>query len=74
VHVTSSAWDEHAIARRHVRPIGLRARLERWRARLATRIATAVAVQAVADGVAPEKSDDEVAKAVRAARWAPEYR
>lgn len=41
---------------------------------VATRIATAVAVQAVADGVAPEKSEDEVAKAVRESRWTPEYR
>jgi malate dehydrogenase (oxaloacetate-decarboxylating) len=41
---------------------------------IATRIATAVAVQAVRDGVAPEKSEDEVAKAVRETRWTPEYR
>ncbi len=41
---------------------------------VAIRIATAVAVQAVADGVAPERSEDEVAKVVRAARWTPEYR
>ncbi|MEU4253720.1 malic enzyme-like NAD(P)-binding protein [Amycolatopsis sp. NPDC026612] len=41
---------------------------------IATRIATAVAVQAVEDGVAPWKSEDEVAKAVREARWTPEYR
>jgi len=41
---------------------------------IATRIATAVAVQAVADGVAPEKSEDEAAKAVRESRWTPEYR
>jgi malate dehydrogenase (oxaloacetate-decarboxylating) len=41
---------------------------------IATRIATAVAVQAVRDGVAPEKSEDEVAKVVRETRWTPEYR
>ncbi len=41
---------------------------------IATRIATAVAVQAVRDGVAPENSEDEVAKVVRESRWIPEYR
>ncbi|MBE8525946.1 NAD-dependent malic enzyme [Amycolatopsis sp. H6(2020)] len=41
---------------------------------IATRIATAVAVQAVRDGVAPEKSEDEVAKVVRETRWTPGYR
>ncbi|MEV6877398.1 NAD-dependent malic enzyme [Amycolatopsis sp. NPDC051128] len=41
---------------------------------IATRIATAVAGQAVKDGVAPEMSEDEVAEAVRRTRWAPEYR
>ena len=41
---------------------------------IATRIATAVAVQAVKDGVAPDMSEDEVAEAVRRTRWTPEYR
>ncbi len=41
---------------------------------IATRIATAVAVQAVRDGVAPEKSEDEVTQLVRRTRWTPEYR
>ncbi|MEU5266469.1 NAD-dependent malic enzyme [Amycolatopsis sp. NPDC021455] len=41
---------------------------------IATHIATAVAVQAVKDGVAPELSEDEVAEAVRRTRWTPEYR
>lgn len=41
---------------------------------ITTRIATAVALQAVRDGVAPAASDEEVAEAVRRARWAPEYR
>ena len=40
---------------------------------LATRVAVAVAGQAVRDGVAPEKSDDEIAELVRVARWAPAY-
>ncbi|HEY3708764.1 MAG TPA: NAD-dependent malic enzyme [Amycolatopsis sp.] len=41
---------------------------------IATRIATAVAVQAVQDGVAPKRSDDELAQLIRDARWKPEYR
>jgi malate dehydrogenase (oxaloacetate-decarboxylating) len=41
---------------------------------IATRIATAVAVQAVKDGVAPKHSDDELAQLIREARWKPEYR
>jgi malate dehydrogenase (oxaloacetate-decarboxylating) len=41
---------------------------------IATRIATAVAIQAVKDGVAPKRSDDELAQLVREARWKPEYR
>lgn len=40
---------------------------------LTTRIAAAVAIQAVRDGVAPEASDDELAAAVRRTRWEPEY-
>ncbi|BBY35463.1 NAD-dependent malic enzyme [Mycolicibacter minnesotensis] len=41
---------------------------------ITTRIATAVAIQAVRDGVAPAASDEEVAETVRRARWTPEYR
>ncbi|BBX22814.1 NAD-dependent malic enzyme [Mycolicibacter terrae] len=40
---------------------------------ITTRIATAVAIQAVRDGVAPEASDDQLASAVRRSRWTPEY-
>lgn len=40
---------------------------------ITTRIATAVAIQAVRDGVAPEVSDEDVAAAVERARWTPEY-
>jgi malate dehydrogenase (oxaloacetate-decarboxylating) len=40
---------------------------------ITTRIATAVAIQAVRDGVAPEASDDQLASAVRGSRWTPEY-
>ena len=40
---------------------------------ITTRIATAVAMQAVRDGVAPAASDDEITDAVRATRWTPEY-
>ncbi|GAA4824456.1 NAD-dependent malic enzyme [Actinomycetospora corticicola] len=36
-------------------------------------IALAVARQAVADGVAPEASDDELRDAIRATRWDPAY-
>ncbi|MEV0073417.1 NAD-dependent malic enzyme [Amycolatopsis sp. NPDC050768] len=39
---------------------------------VATRIATAVAEQAVKDGVAP--ANDHLAETVRQARWTPEYR
>ena len=42
IHVTAFAWDEQAITRRHGRAAGMRARLERWRARLMRRIAAAV--------------------------------
>jgi competence protein ComEC len=42
VRVTAFAWDEREIARRHARVGGVRARLERWRARLLTRIAAAL--------------------------------
>jgi malate dehydrogenase (oxaloacetate-decarboxylating) len=41
---------------------------------LATQIAIAVALQAVKDGVAPEKSDDEMSDVVRRTRWTPDYR
>jgi malate dehydrogenase (oxaloacetate-decarboxylating) len=37
----------------------------------ATAIAEAVAVQAVADGLAPQRSDDELRHAVQARRWSP---
>jgi malate dehydrogenase (oxaloacetate-decarboxylating) len=40
---------------------------------ITTRIATAVAMQAVRDGVAPEASDEQLAAAIRLARWTPEY-
>jgi malate dehydrogenase (oxaloacetate-decarboxylating) len=39
-----------------------------------TQIATAVAIQAVRDGVAPEMPDDEMTDAVRRTRWTPGYR
>jgi malate dehydrogenase (oxaloacetate-decarboxylating) len=41
--------------------------------RLTTRIATAVAIQAMRDGVAPERPDDQMAQRVERARWIPEY-
>ncbi len=37
-------------------------------------IATAVAIQAVRDGVAPERPEDEMSDVVRQARWTPDYR
>jgi malate dehydrogenase (oxaloacetate-decarboxylating) len=40
---------------------------------IAVRIAHAVAVQAVADGVAPKRSDDELAARITEVRWIPEY-
>ncbi|OBG71300.1 MULTISPECIES: NAD-dependent malic enzyme [unclassified Mycobacterium] len=40
---------------------------------VATRIAHAVAVQAVADGVAPQRSEDELAQRITEVRWTPEY-
>jgi malate dehydrogenase (oxaloacetate-decarboxylating) len=33
----------------------------------------AVAVQAVADGVAPKRSDEELAERIARVRWTPEY-
>jgi malate dehydrogenase (oxaloacetate-decarboxylating) len=40
---------------------------------VAVRIAHAVAVQAVADGVAPQRSDKELTERIAQVRWAPEY-
>lgn len=40
---------------------------------ITTRIATAVAIQAVRDGVAPAASDEAIAEAVRRSRWMPDY-
>jgi malate dehydrogenase (oxaloacetate-decarboxylating) len=40
---------------------------------VAMRIAHAVAVQAVADGVAPKRSGDELAERIAQVRWIPEY-
>jgi malate dehydrogenase (oxaloacetate-decarboxylating) len=41
---------------------------------VAVRIAHAVAVQAVADGVAPKRSSDELSERIAQVRWAPQYR
>jgi malate dehydrogenase (oxaloacetate-decarboxylating) len=40
---------------------------------VAIHIAHAVAVQAVADGVAPKRSDDELTERIAQVRWTPEY-
>ncbi len=40
---------------------------------VAMRIAHAVGMQAIADGVAPQRSDDELAQRITAVRWMPEY-
>jgi malate dehydrogenase (oxaloacetate-decarboxylating) len=40
---------------------------------VAVRIAHAVAVQAVADGVAPNRSDEELSERIAEVRWIPEY-
>jgi malate dehydrogenase (oxaloacetate-decarboxylating) len=40
---------------------------------VAMRIAQAVAAQAVADGVAPKRSDDELAQRIMQVHWTPEY-
>ena len=40
---------------------------------VAVRIAQAVAVQAVADGVAPKRSNDELAQRITKVRWIPDY-
>ncbi|BBX48660.1 NAD-dependent malic enzyme [Mycobacterium cookii] len=41
---------------------------------VAVRIARAAAAQAVADGVAPKRSDDELAERIAQVRWTPAYR
>jgi malate dehydrogenase (oxaloacetate-decarboxylating) len=41
---------------------------------VAMRIAHAVAVQAVADGVAPKRSNDELTQRITEVHWTPEYR
>jgi malate dehydrogenase (oxaloacetate-decarboxylating) len=41
---------------------------------IAVRIAHAVAVQAVSDGVAPKRSDEELTQRITEVRWIPEYR
>ncbi len=41
---------------------------------IAVKIALAVGRQAVADGVAPQRSDDELAARIAEVRWVPEYR
>jgi malate dehydrogenase (oxaloacetate-decarboxylating) len=41
---------------------------------VAIRIAHAVGIQAVADGVAPKRSDDELSERIAQVRWTPEYR
>jgi malate dehydrogenase (oxaloacetate-decarboxylating) len=40
---------------------------------VAVRIAHAVALQAVADGVAPQRSDDQLADRITQVRWMPDY-
>ncbi|HEY0229043.1 MAG TPA: NAD-dependent malic enzyme [Mycobacterium sp.] len=40
---------------------------------VAVRIAQAVAVQAVADGVAPNRTNDELAQRITQVRWIPDY-
>jgi len=40
---------------------------------VAARIAQAVAVQAVAEGVAPKRSNDELTERIAHVRWAPDY-
>jgi malate dehydrogenase (oxaloacetate-decarboxylating) len=41
---------------------------------VAVRIAHAVGRQAIADGVAPKRSDDKLANRIEEVRWTPEYR
>ena len=40
---------------------------------VAVRIAQAVAAQAVADGVAPKRSDEEINQCITQVRWTPDY-
>ncbi len=40
---------------------------------VAIRIAHAVGVQAVADGVAPKRSDEDPSERIAQVRWTPEY-
>jgi malate dehydrogenase (oxaloacetate-decarboxylating) len=40
---------------------------------IAVRIALAVGRQAVAEGVAPERTDDQLAERISEVRWLPEY-
>jgi len=40
---------------------------------VAVRIAHAVGIQAIADGVAPKRSDEELAERITQVRWIPEY-
>jgi malate dehydrogenase (oxaloacetate-decarboxylating) len=40
---------------------------------VAIRIAHAVGVQAVADGVAPKRSDKDLSERIAQVRWTPEY-
>ena len=40
---------------------------------IAVRIAHAVAVQAVADGVAPKRSGEELTQRITEVRWIPQY-
>jgi malate dehydrogenase (oxaloacetate-decarboxylating) len=40
---------------------------------VAVRIAHAVGLQAVADGVAPKRNDEELSERIAQVRWMPEY-
>jgi malate dehydrogenase (oxaloacetate-decarboxylating) len=40
---------------------------------IAVRIAHAVGVQAVADGVAPKRTDEELTERIAHVRWSPDY-
>ena len=40
---------------------------------IAVRIAHAVGVQAVADGVAPKRTDEELTERIAQVRWSPDY-
>jgi malate dehydrogenase (oxaloacetate-decarboxylating) len=40
---------------------------------VAVRVAHAVAIQAVADGVAPKRSDNELTERITQVCWTPEY-